>query len=616
MLSYKGYEISWPCLKSKPVRGVLATILFLISASLLLHFQTSTPAVLQEDTREPIPDPPKGRLHLLIPATSTNSDLCKLLLSAQILGYPTPVLINYGDHEEKDPYKQHLGKVEGILKYLEQIESNDEYAEDLVLIIDGFDVWFQLRPDVLIQRYYDINAAADARAVATYGQELVDEHDIRQTVIFGPDKICWPVDFSRPACWAVPQSPFPDSSFGPRSTKDDADERDRNAAQWLNSGTVMGPARDMRDVFKVTLEEIQSNYHGDSDQYYFSGIFGDQEYARIQRVPHLLEAAKERSMHLRDREDFSNGFRFEPLLFGKMKEHHIGIDYSLSMFQTLAFWRQHLSWIRASDIWTPPASSPYPPSSAHFFSLPADVSASTSPYAALKSSHPQRNTTWSEVPLAFNSITHQIPALLHVTGGPHEKEFRRNWWQKLWFQSHARELREASLSLDQKRISNETMWGYMWYNAEADEIDREGIVGGGLGGVWTDRRGWLSWKRVCGRVEGEIFDVPDQEWFHPGPKWPETELEPELEMDERQNGTELTAAPSPLSADEPKDEAAMPSEGHSGIPDSQSDLAAEGTGEGGDRSTEPAIHTSLGNYAPNQMFGEPADDLSLPVDLQ
>jgi hypothetical protein len=150
-----------------------------------------------------------ARLHLLVPATSSNADFCKLLLSAQILGWPSPILINWAHPEEKDPYKQHIAKVQGILDYLYTIEpagQNATYQEDLVLIIDGYDVWFQLRQDVLIRRYYDIIRRADERTIKDYGEELFREKDMRQTIVFGPDKICWPIDYSRPACWAVPQT--------------------------------------------------------------------------------------------------------------------------------------------------------------------------------------------------------------------------------------------------------------------------------------------------------------------------------------------------------------------------------------------------------------------------
>lgn len=138
----------WRLLSSKPAK-LIATGLLAVSFALvwLLVFRKShhatgpIPQIISDIQHLHVPQaqPLKGnaRLHLLVPATSTNPDLCKLLLSAQILGYPTPVLINYGDHEAWDAYVQHLGKVEGILQYLDQLETSDEYAEDLVLIIDG-----------------------------------------------------------------------------------------------------------------------------------------------------------------------------------------------------------------------------------------------------------------------------------------------------------------------------------------------------------------------------------------------------------------------------------------------------------------------------------------------
>jgi hypothetical protein len=98
----------------------------------------------------------------------------------------------------------------------------------------------------------------------------------------------------------------------------------------------MGPAEDMREVFRATLEDIKLRYKGDSDQYYFANIFGDQEYARLSRVPLLKEAILNKSMSLLDWEDNSQGYRFEPPVEGRKTEYHIGIDYSSSMFQTLA----------------------------------------------------------------------------------------------------------------------------------------------------------------------------------------------------------------------------------------------------------------------------------------
>lgn len=510
----------WRLLSSKPAKFIVTGFLAISFALIWLRvFRTShhatgpIPQIIGDiqdlqTLRPSLPLKRNARLHLLVPATSTNPDLCKLLLSAQILGYPTPVLVNYGDHEAWDAYVQHLAKVEGILHYLEQLETSEDFVEDLVLIIDGYDIWFQLRPDVLIKRFYEINAAADARAIEIYGEELVHQHDIRQTVVFGPDKICWPVDFSRPACWAVPTSPLPETAFGSRVT--DKEDRDRNQARWLNSGTVLGSAQDLKEVFAATLEAINTNHTTDSDQFYFANIWGEQEYARLSRKPELLEEAKK--VQYFDNEDESEGFRAEPDIQDRKTEYHIGIDYYSSMFQTLAFWKQHLSWSQAIDSFDSPfESSPYT------MPMAEDIGQSAPPFEALKYGQPEsQQPSWSEVDLAYNVITKQQPVLLHVTGNPGEKRYRGLWWQKLWFQSQAEQLRSASQKIDQRQISTEPIHGMYWFNAEGG--DAEEIVSGGKGGAWTDRRGWLSWKRVCKAHENEIYWLPDDEFWHPKPK--------------------------------------------------------------------------------------------------
>lgn len=452
-----------------------------------------------------------GRLHFLVPATSSNPDLCKLMLSAQVLGYPTPILINYGDKEAQDAYVQHLAKVEGILHYLEQLEASDEYAEELVLIVDGFDVVMQLRPDVLIKRYYQVNAAADERAIETYGEDLVKQHDIRQTIVFGSDKLCWPVDFSRSACWAVPESPLPNTTFG---TPVGHMDRDKNPAKWLNSGTILGPAQDLKEVFAATLEAIHTNYTTDSDQFYFANIFGDQEYARLALKPELLEQAKQKPYY--DDEDAMNGTmqRWEPDLRGTKTEYHIGIDYTSTMFQALAFWKQHLVWTRAIHSWTGATASVYPDNPRQMV-IPQDVLKSQSPFEPYKyGMNGGSQPSWSEVELAYNVLTKEIPVMLHITGNPEEKRYRAWYWQNLWFQSEGEKIRQANLKLDQRVISSEPIAGLEWFNADAG--DAEEIERGGKGGAWSDRRGWLSWKKLCKAAEEDIYHV-GQDFWHPDP---------------------------------------------------------------------------------------------------
>lgn len=188
----------WRLLSSKPAKVAFTGLIVVLLLTGLWRQTASVsgagwpraPSAPPTDA-PPVAHPDKGRLHLLIPATSSNADLCKLMLSAQILGYPTPQLINHGATEDlEDPYKQHIAKVEGILTHLEHLDVSSEYATDLVLILDGYDIFLQLRPDVLVKRYYDVCEAADARTREQYGDTLFHDHDMRQTIVFGPDKIC------------------------------------------------------------------------------------------------------------------------------------------------------------------------------------------------------------------------------------------------------------------------------------------------------------------------------------------------------------------------------------------------------------------------------------------
>src|SRR5438552_4063203 len=62
----------------------------------------------------------KPSFHLLILASEANPSLCKTLLSAFILNYPPPILINFnktfgGDNWDK---ASHTGKIRGVRDYL------------------------------------------------------------------------------------------------------------------------------------------------------------------------------------------------------------------------------------------------------------------------------------------------------------------------------------------------------------------------------------------------------------------------------------------------------------------------------------------------------------------
>jgi len=139
------------------------------------------------------------------------------LLSAAILGYPSPTIINwnrtFGDAGLVEG-GSHLAKISGIHDYVSSLGEGHE--DDLVLMIDGYDVWLQLRPQTLVDRYFDINRRADERIRKELGTAAL-VHQIHQEIIFGCQKRCWPWHSDDPPCYAVPESTLPRDIYGSRT---------------------------------------------------------------------------------------------------------------------------------------------------------------------------------------------------------------------------------------------------------------------------------------------------------------------------------------------------------------------------------------------------------------
>lgn len=458
--------------------------------------------------QEPIPN---GEVHLLVPATSSNEDLCRLLLSAAVLSYPAPVLINWGAPEAKDAYVQHLAKVWTILSYLDVLVANGK-EDDLVLIVDGFDIHFQLPLDVMLARYFAENERANRRIEDEVGKEAMELYGFKQTVIFGHDKLCWPIDNRRPACWAVPEASDPRYAYGPKTDSDPNYAR----ARWLNSGTVLGPVSAVRDVFNATLDLIHTNHTTDSDQFYFANLWAGQEYQR-----RLLGAEKQPYWWIK--KDSVDWLTLEE---GKRYDYFVGLDYEAVLFQTMAFFRPYLTWMKfdgqPKSIKTSRNTPEQHQLSDPYYDrvLPDDVASARSPFhpairtqayakankvpgQELKNATLPTHLTWRDLKLGINVISNQIFPLLHFTG---PKEFRHLWWPRLWFVPYAEELLQASaemLRMPKEPVHDKPIGGKMWWAGELDAW--KGVDMGPKGGAFSDNATYLSWDTLCKAHESAVF---------------------------------------------------------------------------------------------------------------
>jgi len=440
------------------------------------------------------------------------------LLSAAALGYPSPVFVNWGDEENPDPYVQHVAKVGGIHRYLSKL--SPEHDNDIALIVDGYDVWFQLHPDVMIQRYFEVINQANKRLANRLGVETMSQRGIYQSVLFGPDKICWPEDPRRAACWAVPDSTLPPYVFGPDT--DTGKWRDHNRPRWLNSGTIMGPIGDVRKLLNATKEEIQLNGTVVSDQWHMQNIWGRQEYARTLLADGPIESTRRRAW-------ISDGYAGEghyedvdieipELNPSDDHEFHITIDYESKLFQTVSYYWRYVGWSRTSSDNDSQGSSTASGTSSSLMSLPEDVQNSPPPLhdasslekdqglqplsaASVERSEATSGMAWRDVKLGMNTATGNVFGLIHFTP---PKEYRDWWWSRMWYFAYGEAVIHGPQRSTGGKLITSTEDGRDWFGYEAEsmeEVVTQHRVGGGFG----DRGGWYSWRRLCAAHEDAVF---------------------------------------------------------------------------------------------------------------
>ncbi|CRK38186.1 hypothetical protein BN1723_004412, partial [Verticillium longisporum] len=294
--------------------GVVSFLLLLFFTALVIQYrdisrsslesmpagaETKTP---EKPTESPSSNPQAGpgarphvtslgrisRLHYLVPTTLVKPPVCAVVASALVNRFPIPVLVGYKATGEFDAKAAHIAKLRAITRYLHGPAAGED--DDLVIVVDGFDVLAQIPAETLIQRYFDVAAAADQRLADQRGLTVEEVHSkgLRQTVLWGTDKGCFPSSGNGdekqrdPRCWLVPFSTLPRYVWGPETGTGGLPFSD---SRFVNSGTVIGPLGDLRTLIDATLALIEDTFdpeykYHNSDQYYVSTLYARQEYQR------------------------------------------------------------------------------------------------------------------------------------------------------------------------------------------------------------------------------------------------------------------------------------------------------------------------------------------------
>ena len=390
-----------------------------------------------------------GYLYVISTINDANLRYCRTSLSAGLTGYPPLQIANWENQHTDNAYgdaAQEVGKLIGTLKALEAIpEAQDD---SLVLVVDGEDTWFQLRPEILIKRYREINKEAETRVRSRLGTGYV-QGGIENNLVFAAQRKCHSRSPDHISCYAAPESPLKASTFGPSSFQHSSDSSDIKdpRPRYLNAQMMLGTARALRKLHLTAWDRWGKKKTGWSSRAsLFAEMFGEQEYARemlrSQYNPtpsHWFSLSKSKLSFVKAHPEPATNIRY------KEKDYELGItlDYHSSLAQVP---NNDAAWIRYSDPITllraaEALKQTTPPS----HKIQRDIEYSRPPFWSLAPMVPSleqdfevpKEMSWETMQLYTNLHTGITPALiLSSKDTPPEK--LQDQWKQMWFQPYAR----------------------------------------------------------------------------------------------------------------------------------------------------------------------------------
>lgn len=461
---------------------------------------SSKPDVPQEQQRD-------RRFALVIPATSPSPDLCKTIVTALALGYPSPIIINWGvDYHAITKWEggQNLPKIPGFVKYLDAAMHPEAHPDekleedDIVLMVDAYDVWFQLPADILLRRYHEINKRANIRLQQQWDRD--EPVPMRQTIIAASGKNCHPQpnSGSNMHCERLPDSPLRADLYGPDTEKDPTKHRDHRP-KYINGGVYIGPAGDMRRLFRRAAQKMDAGLsqgvHLFSEQGIPGEVLGEQEVWRQWR------RAKKEVIHDNDAKS----------LMDRDFEYHFGLDYNQELsIQTYWTDTDHGLFDGAFVLLNNQSvidaySEALGISPVRLKGVPEDIKSARNPLADVIES-----PNWGEMELYADFFTESVPAIVHHNGF---KERRTSWWDKPWFHQHLRKLLAIHLAPRKPEVPLATVeiegGGVKYWAAAAEKLDRRPRLMGDSAQAPLKK---IGFQDVCQYLDDSLRQSGDHWW--------------------------------------------------------------------------------------------------------
>ena len=460
-------------------------------------------------------NPTDREMHILLPATESNVHMCKTLLTMTILGYPNPTIVAWGDSSDEGALiggGSHYAKINRVLEYLnnEERRKRPEFEDELVFMLDSYDIWFQLPVHNLLDRYETIVAEENKRVKHRMGKAY-DREGISSQIVFGGGKRCAPNQYQTIGCYTIPESPIPYDIRG--SNTDTAMGRtfwSSFRTRYLNSGYMIGPVHQVRPLLERAKQKLDEcigrtgadfdNGNGSTDHCYrgsdqsiFVEIWGEQEFHReVMRRHHrssmdaVLDSivsnragSKPPKTHVQNtpvddllNPDFSHEYHDPTYLEGKPFEFGITIDY----WSTLGHQTMHSEndWryinhdrpledqIGEVHMFDCPGKAP----------MPKDL-----PGGTLELLGEQEPNRWETVPLYTEMCLGTVPVMLHHNSL--DKGQREAQWDRPWWHGRSRALLEKRREQGAPQLTD---------------------------GIPIEGQGNKKWEELCpSDVEGELF---------------------------------------------------------------------------------------------------------------
>jgi hypothetical protein len=437
-----------------------------------------------------------------------------------ILNYPPPTLIKGGPDlsSPPNPHDAMVAQIKGIVSFLKN--SKRVNGNDIILIVDGSDTFFQLPPEIVIQRFYGILRKNNKKLRENYGVAVVESPDkgskevvqkYAQRVIFAASKECFPNHADDVACVSVPRSPLPPDVYGPKT--DLQPDGHRNRPRWLDSGAVIGQAADLLPIYERVLEYVAHHQDRYGDQMVLAQLYGTQEYVRELERRRTTSHLKEWFRNMLGISKASNitnvHVSLEP---GQRYEFGIGVDYESQLFFTMKRSRNDVEWIKYNNIsQVSSVQARHEVPREVRLTLPTDIQANASnPFiqpvrAEIEGAKPAfnesidtlpspLNKTWDNLPLMTNAHSAAVPAIAHLNGDP---KLRPDWWSNMWYYPWSRALLRKYMRSSRGRLASQSslLGGSDWWDTR-----------GGMGGVWTNYDEWMDFEELCSGFEEKLFD--------------------------------------------------------------------------------------------------------------